>query len=144
MNDNPLQTYRSLEEIRMRKEMLRREIQKDNGQIKSTWDGLFHTEKATTPSKRMSGFMHPIQTNVRIHVNRRRSDGRHHPGMETLSEILQRKKDKKQEERRTFRILQKVADGPERLPNGELRHTRREALLYKRCVAEEYRLHIFY
>lgn len=57
MNDNPLQTYRSLEEIRMRKEMLRREIQKDNGQIKSTWDGLFHTEKATTPSKRMSGFM---------------------------------------------------------------------------------------
>ena len=57
MNDNPLQTYRSLEEIRMRKEMLRRELQKDNGQIKETWQGIFHSEKSNTPSRRMSGFI---------------------------------------------------------------------------------------
>ena len=57
MNDTPLQTYRSLEDIRMRKEMLRRELQRDNGQIKGAWNGLFHSEKNATPSKRMSGFM---------------------------------------------------------------------------------------
>lgn len=104
MNDNPLQTYRSLEEIRMRKEMLRRELQKDNGQIKETWQGLFHSEKSNTPSRRMSGF---ISTGAGV------MDGI------ILGWKLYRKfyggknnKDKKQEEKRVFRISEKEIKEP--------------------------------
>ena len=57
MAENPLQSYRSLEEIRMRKETLRRELQKDNGQINSLWHRIFHNDKTGTPSKRISGLM---------------------------------------------------------------------------------------
>lgn len=52
--------YKSLEEIRMRKEALRSAIRTDDQQIKTLWADLFHkpdTLMAATPSKRISGLM---------------------------------------------------------------------------------------
>ena len=54
------QQYKSLEEIRTRKEQLRNDIQKDDEQIKRLWNDLFHKPDlldASTPSKRISGLV---------------------------------------------------------------------------------------
>jgi len=53
-------TYRSLEEIRTRKDALLEEIRKDDKQMKGLWNNLFHKPTAltaATPSKRISGLM---------------------------------------------------------------------------------------
>lgn len=56
-----LQHYRSLEEICLRKEMLLKDIQKDDQQIMQLWHGLFHKPVAlrqnATPSKRIGSLM---------------------------------------------------------------------------------------
>lgn len=58
--EEPLFTYRNLDEIRLRKEIIRREIQTDDVKIKALWGELFHNKQAftaSTPSKRFSGLM---------------------------------------------------------------------------------------
>ncbi len=53
-------TFQSLTEIRMRKDKLLEGIQKDEGHIKSLWNGLFHqpsTHSFNIPSKRFSSIM---------------------------------------------------------------------------------------
>ena len=57
---NNIQAYKSLTEIRARKDALLTDLQKDNKQIKSLWTDLFHKPVAlssTTPSKRISGLI---------------------------------------------------------------------------------------
>ncbi|MCI6619523.1 MAG: hypothetical protein MSD82_11780 [Prevotella sp.] len=56
----PQESYRSLEEIRLRKEMILRDIRKDDGQIRKLWGNLFSKPtmlSASTPSRRFSGLM---------------------------------------------------------------------------------------
>ena len=53
-------TYKSLEEIRTRKDSLKKEIRQDDKQIKGLWGDLFHKPEAMgvmTPSKRITGLM---------------------------------------------------------------------------------------
>lgn len=54
-------SYKDLHEIRVRKEMIRREIQTDDVRIKALWNELFHPRRSpadtTTPSKRLSRFI---------------------------------------------------------------------------------------
>ena len=56
----PQKSFRSLEEIRLRKDMILRDIRKDDGQIRKLWGNLFSkptTLTASTPSRRISGLM---------------------------------------------------------------------------------------
>ena len=58
MADNPdLIQYSSLNELRLRKELLRKDIEADDAQIKALWKSLFvqpeALSKKATPSKRM-------------------------------------------------------------------------------------------
>ncbi|EPH15932.1 MULTISPECIES: hypothetical protein [Prevotellaceae] len=53
-------TVNSLEELRMRKDTLRSDIQKDEEQIKSLWSDLFRKSDdiwGATPSKRIAGLL---------------------------------------------------------------------------------------
>lgn len=51
-------SYRTLDEIRLRKAKLNTEITKDNVKIKGLWNNIFHRpEKKSTPSMRFSGLM---------------------------------------------------------------------------------------
>lgn len=54
-------TYSTLEEIRMRKTLLLKDIQKDGDRIDHQWHSLFHRphgiSKSATPSKRIGSFM---------------------------------------------------------------------------------------
>lgn len=54
-------TYSTLEEIRMRKALLLKDIQKDGDRIDHQWHSLFHRpqgiSKSATPSKRIGSFM---------------------------------------------------------------------------------------
>ena len=53
-------SYRSLEEIRDRKDLLLQEIRRDDQQIKTLWGELFPKQQpmaALTPSKRISSLM---------------------------------------------------------------------------------------
>jgi len=59
-DSTPMQTYQSLKEIRMRKDMLLKDIHKDDKQIKKLWADLFHSPVSPalqTPTKRLSGLM---------------------------------------------------------------------------------------
>lgn len=52
--------YKSLEEIRARKDSLIKEIRKDDKQIRTLWNSLFHRPEAVglmTPTKRITGLM---------------------------------------------------------------------------------------
>ncbi|MBR5656312.1 MAG: hypothetical protein IKW98_06480 [Prevotella sp.] len=52
--------YKSLEEIRARKDSLIKEIRKDDKQIRTHWNSLFHRPEAVglmTPTKRITGLM---------------------------------------------------------------------------------------
>ena len=52
--------YKSLEEIRARKDSLKKEIRKDDQQIRTHWNSLFHRPEALgvmTPTKRITGLM---------------------------------------------------------------------------------------
>lgn len=57
---NPMPTYKSLKEIQMRKDMLLRDIHKDDKQMKQLWADLFHSPASAalqTPTKRFTGLM---------------------------------------------------------------------------------------
>lgn len=58
----PVITYKSLADIRLRKEMLRNDILKDDQRIRNLWKDLFHQSdwmrKDTTPSRRIKGLVH--------------------------------------------------------------------------------------
>lgn len=61
-NNTPsTEIYKSLEEIRLRKAMLQRDIQKEDNKIQNAWDALFRKpiafKKNTSPSKRISSLM---------------------------------------------------------------------------------------
>lgn len=59
MEDN-YSTYKSLSEIRIRKDMLLKDIKKDDEKIKSMWSDLFskpETSTDFTPSKRFGGLL---------------------------------------------------------------------------------------
>lgn len=54
------ESYKSLDEIRMRKDMILRDIRKDDSQVRKLWGSLFHKPAmltASTPSRRFSGLM---------------------------------------------------------------------------------------
>ena len=60
MGDANMTTYRSLEDIRTRREAILKDIQADNKQIKTLWESLFHkadTSTALTPSRKFSTLM---------------------------------------------------------------------------------------
>lgn len=50
-------TYRSLDDIRARKAVLREQLQDSNTSMKTQWNTLFHQPKSNVPSKRVSTFM---------------------------------------------------------------------------------------
>lgn len=54
-------TYKTLEEIRLRKAMLLRDIQKDDNRIENLWKSLFRKptafQKNASPSKRINSFI---------------------------------------------------------------------------------------
>lgn len=59
-NNRPTATFRSLDEIRDRKDVLLADIRKDDQQIKALWGQLFAKREpisALTPSKRISSLM---------------------------------------------------------------------------------------
>ena len=52
--------YKSLEEIRTRKDLLKKQIRKDDQEIRTLWGNLFHKPEplgVMTPSKRITGLM---------------------------------------------------------------------------------------
>ncbi|MGI6243141.1 MAG: hypothetical protein ACOYJK_06360 [Prevotella sp.] len=63
MNNKPLtpSTYKTLTEIKLRKAMLLKDIQKDDNRMRQLWDNLFHKptalRKNAKPSKRISSLM---------------------------------------------------------------------------------------
>ncbi len=54
-------TYKSLSDLRLRKEMLKNDILKDDHEARNLWNDLFHKPEAfkkdATPSKRIHGLM---------------------------------------------------------------------------------------
>lgn len=57
MVDQPLFTYKSLDDIRARKEALRKELRQDNSSMKTQWNTLFHKEKSNLPAHRFANIM---------------------------------------------------------------------------------------
>ena len=57
MAPQPLLTYKSLDDIRARKEVLRKELQRDNTTMKTHWNTLFHKEESKLPSHRFANVM---------------------------------------------------------------------------------------
>lgn len=57
MASQPLLQYKSLDDIRARKQVLRQELQADSLSMKTQWNGLFHKPKNQTPSRRLTTFM---------------------------------------------------------------------------------------
>lgn len=55
--DQPLLQFKSLDDIRARKEYLRKELRKDNKTMRTQWDGLFKKEKSNLPSHRFANMM---------------------------------------------------------------------------------------
>lgn len=53
----PLLKYKSLDDIRARKEELRQSLRQDNQSMKTQWNGLFHHEKSNSPSRRFANIM---------------------------------------------------------------------------------------
>ncbi|EFA43692.1 hypothetical protein HMPREF0645_1854 [Hallella bergensis DSM 17361] len=60
-NTSPSDTYKSLEEIKLRKAMLLRDIQKEDNRIQNIWVTLFRKPEAfkknTSPSRRINSLM---------------------------------------------------------------------------------------
>ena len=50
-------TYRSLDDIRARKTILRKQLEDGNTSMKTQWNTLFHKPKNNVPSKRVTTFM---------------------------------------------------------------------------------------
>ena len=60
MNEDSNIVYKSLSDIKLRKKLLLKDIQKDEKQLKEIWQELFHKPSpstALTPSRRISGFV---------------------------------------------------------------------------------------
>lgn len=57
MADQPFYPYKSLDDIRARKEALRKELQQDNHSMKTQWNTLFHKEKNNLPAHRFANIM---------------------------------------------------------------------------------------
>lgn len=57
MANQPLLNYKSLDDIRARKEALRQELQRDSLSMKTQWNSLFHKPEAKTPTRRMTTLM---------------------------------------------------------------------------------------
>ena len=58
MASQPSFTYKSLDDIRARKEALRKELQQDNSSMKTQWNTLFHKEKNNDlPAHRFANLM---------------------------------------------------------------------------------------
>ena len=58
MANQPLLTYKSLDDIRARKEVLRKELQRDNSTMKTHWNTLFHKDESSNlPSHRFANIM---------------------------------------------------------------------------------------
>ena len=57
MDPQPLLTYKSLDDIRARKEALRKELHRDNSTMKTQWNSLFHKEEAKLPAQRFANIM---------------------------------------------------------------------------------------
>ena len=55
--DQPLLQFKSLDDIRARKEQLRKELQKDNITMKTQWNTLFHKQESNLPSHRFANVM---------------------------------------------------------------------------------------
>lgn len=56
-NNGPIPIYKSLDDIRQRKQELRSLLQKDNGEITQLWQGLFAPSRPSTPTNKIQGFM---------------------------------------------------------------------------------------
>ena len=63
ISDQPLLHYKSLDDIRARKEQLRRELRQDNHSMKTQWNTLFHKEESNLPSHR---FAHVMSTGASL------------------------------------------------------------------------------
>ena len=57
MPTQPLLHYKSLADIRARKQALQEELDRDSLSMKTQWDSLFHKPKSQAPSRRMTAFM---------------------------------------------------------------------------------------
>ena len=57
MANQPLLKYKSLDDIRIRKETLRQQLQSDSLSMKTQWNTLFHKPEVKTPSRRMTALM---------------------------------------------------------------------------------------
>lgn len=61
VTDNNEAAYRTLTDIRARKEALKKDITEDDAKIKALWSSLFHKpdymRRDATPSKKLSGLM---------------------------------------------------------------------------------------
>ena len=57
MSSQPLLPYKTLDDIRSRKEALRKELQNDNLSMKTHWNSLFHKPESTMPSRRFASLM---------------------------------------------------------------------------------------
>ena len=53
----PLLQYKSLDDIRARKEELRQSLRQDNQSMKTQWNGLFHHERTNSPTRRFANIM---------------------------------------------------------------------------------------
>lgn len=61
LNNNTPTSYKTIEEIEIRKAMLLADIQKDDAKLRTQWHSLFQRpaafSKATTPSKRINSLI---------------------------------------------------------------------------------------
>ena len=57
MPTQPLLHYKSLDDIRARKQALKEDLDRDSLSMKTQWNSLFHKPKSQAPSKRLSAFM---------------------------------------------------------------------------------------
>ena len=85
MANQPLLKYKSLDDIRIRKETLRQQLQSDSLSMKTQWNTLFHK---------------PYDS---INDNRRIGIRRTSIGMETLQPFRRRKTKSSEKEKRTAR-----------------------------------------
>lgn len=57
MADQPLLQYKSLDDIRARKQALRKELESGSLSMKTQWNSLFHAPKSNVPSRRITTLM---------------------------------------------------------------------------------------
>ena len=57
MASQPMLEYKSLDDIRARKDQLRKELRSENQSMKTQWNSLFHKEESNLPSHRFANIM---------------------------------------------------------------------------------------